>query len=142
RRHHLRLALPGLARGRSVRNRHSASITAAMDPTDEVAQQLARTVRRKRRRRPGSRDPVAWAARQPAPVSPAQQQGGKAESRALDYLVERGLAPVTSNFRCKAGEIDLIVRDGDVLVFVEVRIRRNPYYGGAAASVDHGKRDR
>ncbi len=44
-----------------------------------------------------------------------------------------------SNYRCRHGEIDLIMRDGDTLVFVEVRYRRNRDYGGAAASVGRNK---
>jgi putative endonuclease len=46
------------------------------------------------------------------------------------------------NLRCRAGEIDLVARDGPVLVFVEVRQRRDRRYGGAAASVNRAKQAR
>ena len=53
-----------------------------------------------------------------------------------------GLAIVTRNFRTRHGEIDLIARDGDTLVFVEVRLRRSANFGGAAASITAAKRAR
>lgn len=49
---------------------------------------------------------------------------------------------VERNYRCRHGEIDLIMRDGETLVFVEVRLRRNANYGGPLLSVDHSKRKR
>ena len=59
------------------------------------------------------------------------------------YLLRRaGLALIERNFRCKHGEIDLIMWDQDVLVFVEVRYRRHIHFGGAAASVDTNKQRR
>jgi putative endonuclease len=61
--------------------------------------------------------------------------GDAAEDRALDHLRQQGLTPVERNFRCKGGEIDLIMRDQDMLVFVEVRKRADTRYGGAAASI-------
>ncbi len=51
----------------------------------------------------------------------------------------QGLAIVTRNFRTRRGEIDLIARDGTTLVFVEVRLRRNPAFGGAGASITAAK---
>jgi putative endonuclease len=47
--------------------------------------------------------------------------GGAAEDRALRLLLAQGLTLVGRNFRCRVGEIDLIMRDGPSLVFVEVR---------------------
>jgi putative endonuclease len=47
-----------------------------------------------------------------------------------------------SNFRCRFGEIDLIMHDGATLVFVEVRLRSNQKFGGAAASVTSAKQGR
>lgn len=76
------------------------------------------------------------------PRTPRQIEGDAAESRALDYLQKQGLSLVERNFRCKGGEIDLIMRDRDVLVFVEVRKRADPRYGGAAASVTARKQAR
>lgn len=71
-----------------------------------------------------------------------QRSGDRAEALALEALVSRGWQPVARNVRCKAGEIDLVMRDGDTLVFVEVRRRRSDNFGGAAASVDAAKRRR
>lgn len=64
------------------------------------------------------------------------------EQRAARWLRARGLRIVARNFRCRCGEIDLVVRDRDHLVFVEVRARSNPRYVSAAASVDARKQRR
>lgn len=53
-----------------------------------------------------------------------------------------GLRPVTRNYRCRLGEIDLIMRDGECLVFVEVRYRRKNPYANAAMSVDRRKQQK
>ena len=74
--------------------------------------------------------------------SPTQRNGDAAESIAFDFLVARGLQPVARNVSSKVGEIDLIMRDGDELVFVEVRARSSSDYGGAAASVGPVKQSR
>ncbi|MCB1775810.1 MAG: YraN family protein [Candidatus Competibacteraceae bacterium] len=66
-------------------------------------------------------------------------QGAIAEDLALRYLQEQGLILVTRNFRCRAGELDLIMRDGEYLVFVEVRSRRYVRYGTPAESVTRTK---
>lgn len=68
--------------------------------------------------------------------------GQRAEDLALQYLVRHGLRVLARNFRCRGGEIDLVCADGGTLVFVEVRLRRNAGYGGAAASVTRGKQRR
>ena len=60
-------------------------------------------------------------------LSESQNIGYKAEENALSFLVRQGLDVVERNFRCRFGEIDLIMRDGDVLVFVEVRKRKNSF---------------
>ncbi len=51
----------------------------------------------------------------------------------------QGLQPVTRNYRCRGGEIDLIMRQGETLVFVEVRYRADTRHGGAAGSVTRSK---
>jgi putative endonuclease len=61
--------------------------------------------------------------------------GRCAEDLAAAYLAERGLELLDRNVRCKAGEIDLVCRDGVVLAFIEVRQRARPDFGGALASV-------
>jgi putative endonuclease len=68
--------------------------------------------------------------------------GVRAEQLAEEFLVRQGLALVKRNFRCRMGEIDLILRDRDMLVFAEVRLRSACDFGGAAASVDRGKQAR
>jgi putative endonuclease len=69
-------------------------------------------------------------------------KGAEAEQRAADYLVAQGLLLVTRNFRCRGGEIDLIMRHHHTLVFVEVRSRARADYGGAAASITLNKQRR
>ena len=70
------------------------------------------------------------------------KDGAQAEQRAAQYLRQHGLKPVAQNFRGRFGEIDLIMRDGATLVFIEVRLRRNANFGGAAASIDARKQQR
>lgn len=71
------------------------------------------------------------------------QAGAQAEDHALAWLERQGLTLVVRNYRCKAGEIDLIMRAPDgTLVFVEVRQRRGPAYGGAVASITPAKQRR
>ncbi len=65
--------------------------------------------------------------------------GHAAESRALEYLKARGLKLVQRNFRCKAGEIDLIMRDGNLVCFVEVRMRQSKRHLSGAESITHSK---
>ncbi|MCG8037173.1 MAG: YraN family protein [Candidatus Thiodiazotropha taylori] len=67
------------------------------------------------------------------------QQGEAAEQLAVDYLSRRGLKLVTRNFRCKVGEIDLIMREKRTLVFVEVRYRQSDDYGSALESITPSK---
>lgn len=66
--------------------------------------------------------------------------GAEAEARALQWLQQRGLQLVERNYAGRRGEIDLIMRDGEYLVFIEVRYRSELALVGAAASVDRAKR--
>lgn len=59
-----------------------------------------------------------------------------AETLAFNYLKRAGLRPVQRNFHCRLGEIDLIMRDDDQLVFVEVRYRANESFTSAGPTVD------
>lgn len=68
--------------------------------------------------------------------------GREMEDRACGFLKSRGLGLVERNYRTRRGEIDLIMRDGQQLVFVEVRYRGNRRYGGALASVNTRKQAR
>jgi putative endonuclease len=72
----------------------------------------------------------------------ALRAGADAEEIAADFLAAKGMHIVARNFRTRFGEIDLVARDGESLVFVEVRMRKNDYLGGAADSVDVPKRAR
>lgn len=65
--------------------------------------------------------------------------GQHAEARAKDFLQGNGLKFITNNYKCRYGEIDLIMHDKDSLVFVEVRMRRKSLYGRAAETVDQAK---
>ncbi len=67
-------------------------------------------------------------------------RGDAVESAALAHLQAHGLQLLARNAQSRGGELDLVMRDADVVVFVEVRYRASATYGGGAASVDAGKR--
>jgi putative endonuclease len=67
------------------------------------------------------------------------QQGLAAEQIAATFLQLQGMTLLEKNFGCKYGEIDLVMRDANSLVFVEVRLRRNADFGGAAMSINLSK---
>lgn len=69
-------------------------------------------------------------------------RGKGAEARAAQYLQTQGLKIIERNFRSRYGEIDLIARDGDTLIFVEVRARQSSAFGGAAASITAAKQEK
>lgn len=80
-----------------------------------------------------------------APAEPAldrRARGDAIEAAALGFLQQHGLRLLARNARSRGGEIDLVMLDGAAVVFVEVRYRANPAFGGGAASVDAGKRRR
>lgn len=68
--------------------------------------------------------------------------GQAAEDKAAAYLQARGLRLAARNWRCRGGEIDLIMHDGKTLVFVEVRARGSNRFGGAGASITGAKQAR
>ena len=68
--------------------------------------------------------------------------GDHAERIAAAYLEDQGLAVIESRYRCRWGEIDLILRERNTVVFAEVRLRRSKAFGGAAYSVDRRKQAR
>ncbi len=68
--------------------------------------------------------------------------GQQAEQFAREYLRSHRLKVIDTNYTTPRGEIDIIARDGDTLVFVEVRLRSHSAYGGAAESIDKHKRRR
>ena len=64
------------------------------------------------------------------------------EEKAAEFLRRKGYALVASNYRCKFGEIDLIVKNRRYLVFVEVKLRRSDAYGRAGEFVDRRKQEK
>jgi putative endonuclease len=64
------------------------------------------------------------------------------EDLASEYLKRQGLVILERNYRCRVGEIDVVARDGDTLVFVEVKERGDPSHGGAVEAVTAPKRKR
>lgn len=69
-------------------------------------------------------------------------RGAEAEQHAAQFLQQRGLMLLHKNYRCRLGEIDLIMRDGATVVFVEVRLRSRSEFGGPAASIGATKQIR
>ncbi len=76
------------------------------------------------------------------PRTDRQIRGQAGEDAALAHLAQHGLKLRERNFRCKGGEIDLIMQENGALVFVEVRKRADTCHGGAAASVTAAKQRR
>lgn len=68
--------------------------------------------------------------------------GKDAEALALQHLIKQGLTLLTTNYRCRRGEIDIIMQEGHTLVFVEVRLRKHQQFGGALASITTSKQQK
>ena len=68
--------------------------------------------------------------------------GASAEDAALRYLTSHKLKLIERNYRCRSGEIDLVMLDGHTLALIEVRYRADAAFGGAAASVTWHKQRR
>jgi len=71
-----------------------------------------------------------------------QESGRRAEDLAAEFLRARGCEILERNYRRRLGELDLIAREGGVLVIAEVRTRAHAAFGSAAASVDRRKQRR
>ena len=71
-----------------------------------------------------------------------RQVGDRGEKLAADYLRSRGYDIIESNFRCREGEIDIVARKGETLVFVEVRTRRGRDFGTPEESISPLKQQR
>ncbi|MBW4052744.1 MAG: YraN family protein [Proteobacteria bacterium] len=72
-----------------------------------------------------------------------QRLGSRAEDAAASYLLAQGALILLRNYRCRCGELDIVAQLGNgELAIIEVRTRSSAAYGGAAASVDAGKRQR
>ena len=68
-----------------------------------------------------------------------RDRGQKFEQLAKNHLKNRCLVPICDNFNSRVGEIDLIMSDNDVLVFIEVKYRTSNSFGGAIAAVSRTK---
>lgn len=68
--------------------------------------------------------------------------GTRAEDHACRYLQKQGLQLRARNYRCRGGEIDLVMLHGEHLVFVEVRYRSHPAFGSGAESIHYHKQQR
>jgi len=67
------------------------------------------------------------------------RKGLRFEDQARDYLLRHGLLLLQSNYRCRFGEIDLIMRDHNAVCFIEVKFRKSLSFGGAADAIPHSK---
>jgi putative endonuclease len=76
------------------------------------------------------------------PQASPSSAGQAAETQALEYLQGQGLQLLARNWRCKGGELDLVMLDADTVVFVEVRYRLHADFGGALGSIDGRKQKR
>lgn len=84
-----------------------------------------------------------WFTRKRQPDSGSSRaRGQQIEAQAEAFLRQQGLKPITRNYTIKAGEIDLIMREGEVLVFVEVRYRASSLHGSGAESITHSKQQK
>lgn len=77
-----------------------------------------------------------------AVLTKQQQRGVAAEELACRYLVRQGLKLIERNYRCRVGELDVIMQDGAYRVFVEVRSRHHSHHGTAAETVTFTKQKR
>lgn len=75
-------------------------------------------------------------------LAPHLASGQEAENLALATLTAGGLRLMVRNYRCPQGELDLVMTDGETLVMVEVRFRRERDFGDAAASVNTRKQQK
>ncbi|MFZ5639925.1 MAG: YraN family protein [Bacillota bacterium] len=71
-----------------------------------------------------------------------KELGQAGEEAAVNFLTKNGYKILTRNFRCRSGEIDIIARDGDYLVFVEVKTRSGARFGLATEAVNYRKQQR
>jgi putative endonuclease len=70
------------------------------------------------------------------------KQGEDAEAACCSYLRSQGLKLLDTNYRCRSGEIDIIMLDKNMLVFVEVRFRKNRQFGGGLESITAAKQQK
>lgn len=75
-------------------------------------------------------------------LAPHLRRGAEAEAAARTYLEARGLRTIARNFRTPRGELDIVMRDGETLVFVEVRYRATRAFGLAQETIGHRKQSK
>lgn len=73
---------------------------------------------------------------------PNRAIGESWELYAQQYLIAQGLIFVDKNYHCRQGEIDLIMKDDNSLIFIEVKFRKNNHFGGAISAVTHNKQQK
>ena len=88
------------------------------------------------------KNPANKAGRSADKMPNSQQIGNRWEKEAESFLLQHGLTTRKRNFYCRSGEIDLIMNDGEMLVFVEVRYRGNDWHGSGAETVNARKQSR
>ena len=75
-------------------------------------------------------------------LSNKRSQGSIYEQKARVYLETQGLKFIAANQTFKCGELDLVMTDGDTIVFVEVRQRKSIRFGSAVESIDYRKQQK
>lgn len=83
---------------------------------------------------------MRWTANKVNNIS--NQHGEIAELAAKEFLQAEGLIYIAQNFHCRWGEVDLIMKEHDVLVFIEVKYRKNNLFGGAISAVSIKKQQK
>jgi len=84
---------------------------------------------------------LLWNKSDKAVVS-TKQSGDIAEQLAANFLAEQGLIFVESNVHSRQGEIDLVMKEKDTFVFIEVKYRKNKHFGGAIAAIPYKKQQK
>ncbi|MCP4991138.1 MAG: YraN family protein [Colwellia sp.] len=82
---------------------------------------------------------MLWNKFNPTIKATSTDKGQVTEQFAEDFLIKQGLLPINKNYRCRQGEVDLIMREGDTFVFVEVKYRKSTRFGGAIAAISATK---
>ena len=72
----------------------------------------------------------------------SRDKGISTEEFAKQYLKQQGLTFIDKNVHCRQGEIDLVMKDDQTLVFVEVKYRKNNHFGGAISAVSQSKQQK
>ena len=71
-----------------------------------------------------------------------RKRGSAWEQKAAEYLSQNGCDIIAMNYRCRLGEIDIIMRDNDTICFVEVKYRTGSQYGSSVEAVNYNKQCR